>query len=84
MLLLSFDNDGGKRQIEEGLLCAPTVTQTDRLRLYLGPGAGADRRRLPNGVVALFRGQVGRRVRVSGGYLDGPGSKPEAKHSGCG
>ena len=64
MLLLSFDNDGGKRQIEEGLLCAPTVTQTDRLRLYLGPGAGADRRRLPNGVVALFRGQVGRRVSV--------------------
>ena len=41
MLLLSFDNDGGKRQIEEGLLCAPTVTQTDRLRLYLGPGADA-------------------------------------------
>ena len=42
MLLLSFDNDGGKRQIEEGLLCAATVTQTDRLRLYLGPGADAD------------------------------------------
>ena len=49
---LSITTEGGR---EGGLLCAATVDgQTDRLRLYLGL-----RRRLPNGVVALFYGQVG-------------------------
>ena len=57
--------------------------RTDRLRLYLGL-----RRRLPNGVVALFYGQVG--IWTDGleelGRDRGRegGSKPEAKHSGCG
>ena len=70
MLLLSFDNDGGKRQIEEGLLCAPTGDADGQTQIVSGSGRGRGRR-LPNGVVALFRGQVGR--RVLGRYLDGPG-----------